>query len=172
MADTRFPVAIGDQVELSKTLTETDVALFTAISGDFDPIHMDEQHAKTTAFGRRIAHGILSMALLSGAASLMSAKARERRFAGTSVSLGYDRIRFVHPVFIGDTLTATYTVGRGARRRQAALHRPRRGRQPRGHRLRRRPAPDEVAEPMSDDGRAVAPGFVVHEQPAVGDRWR
>lgn len=110
MADTRFPVAIGDQVELSKTLTETDVALFTAISGDFDPIHMDEQHAKTTAFGRRIAHGILSMALLSGAASLMSAKARERRFAGTSVSLGYDRIRFVHPVFIGDTLTATYTV--------------------------------------------------------------
>ena len=110
MTASPFPVAPGDRVELSKTLTETDVAFFTAVSGDFDPIHMDEHHAKRTPFGRRIAHGILGMALLSGTASMMSAKARERGFRGTSVSLGYDRIRFVHPVFIGDTLTASYTV--------------------------------------------------------------
>ncbi|MFW5680752.1 MAG: MaoC/PaaZ C-terminal domain-containing protein, partial [Pseudomonadota bacterium] len=90
-----FPVAIGDHVQLSKTLTETDVTLFTAVSGDFDPIHVDEAYARTTPFGRRIAHGLLAMALLSGTASLMSAKARARGFAGTSVSLGYDRIRFV-----------------------------------------------------------------------------
>jgi acyl dehydratase len=105
-----FPVAIGDHVQLSKTLTETDVALFTAVSGDFDPIHVDEAHARTTPFGRRIAHGLLAMALLSGTASMMSAKARARGFTGTSVSLGYDRVRFVHPAFIGDTLTARYTI--------------------------------------------------------------
>lgn len=110
MEQASLPVAIGDHVELSKTLTETDEALFTAVSGDFDPLHVDEVYARSTPFGRRIAHGLLAMALLSGTASLMSAKARARGFAGTSVSLGYDRVRFVHPVFIGDTLTARYTI--------------------------------------------------------------
>jgi len=110
MTDTDFPVAVGDGVTLSKTLTETDLAFFTAMSGDFDPLHTDEQHARSAGFKGRLAHGILSMALLSGTASMMSAKARERGWQGTSMSLGYDRIRFVHPVFVGDTLTATYTV--------------------------------------------------------------
>ncbi len=105
-----LPVAVGDGVQLSKTLTETDIALFTALSGDFDPIHLDEHYARRSAFGRRIAHGLLAMALLSGTAAKMSAKARDKGFAGTSLSLGYDRVRFVHPVFIGDTLTATYVI--------------------------------------------------------------
>jgi len=105
-----FHVEVGETAEVSKTLTETDLALFSAISGDFDPIHVDEAYARTTPFGRRIAHGILSMALLSTVSAIISRRARERGSRGTSVSLGYDRIRFLKPVFVGDTLTARYTI--------------------------------------------------------------
>ena len=106
----RFHVEVGDQAEFSKTITETDLALFAAVSGDFDPIHVDEAYARTTPFGRRIAHGGLSLALLSTVSALISRRARDRGSRGTSVSLGYDRIRFLAPVFVGDTLTARYTV--------------------------------------------------------------
>lgn len=109
MAD-RFFVAVGETAEFSKTLTASDIDQFAAISGDFDPIHVDETHARTTPFGRRIAHGILSMATLSTVSAIMSARARERGSRGTSVSMGYDRIRFLKPVYIGDTLTARYTI--------------------------------------------------------------
>jgi len=106
----RCYVEVGDQAEFSKTITETDLALFAAVSGDFDPIHVDEAYARTTPFGRRIAHGCLSLALLSTVAAQISRRARDRGSRGTSVSLGYDRIRFLAPVFVGDTLTARYTV--------------------------------------------------------------
>lgn len=105
-----FHVEVGETAEFAKTLTETDLALFSAISGDFDPIHVDEAYARTTPFGRRIAHGILSMALLSTVSAMISRRARERGSRSISVSLGYDRIRFLKPVFAGDTLTARYTV--------------------------------------------------------------
>ena len=108
--DNSFHIAVGETAEFSKTLTESDVAQFAAISGDFDPIHVDEAHARTTPFGRRIAHGILSMALLSTVSAMISRRARERGSRGTSVSMGYDRIRVLKPVFIGDTLTARYTI--------------------------------------------------------------
>jgi len=106
----RFHVEVGDQAEFSKTITETDLALFATVSGDFDPIHVDEAYARTTPFGRRIVHGCLSLALLSTVSALISRRARDRGSRGTSVSLGYDRIRFLAPVFVGDTLTARYTV--------------------------------------------------------------
>ena len=105
-----FHVEVGETAEFSKTLTETDLALFSAISGDFDPIHVDETYARTTPFGRRIAHGILSMAFLSTVSAMISRRARERGSRGVSVSMGYDRIRFLRPVFAGDTLTARYTI--------------------------------------------------------------
>jgi acyl dehydratase len=108
--DATAHVNVGDTARFSKTLTEADVAMFCAISGDFDPIHVDDEWARRTPFGRRIAHGILSMALLSTVAGMISRKAVERGSRGASVSMGYDRIRFVAPVFIGDTLTASYTV--------------------------------------------------------------
>lgn len=111
MSDTlKDYVEIGDAFTVSKTLTEADVAMFCAISGDFDPIHVDEVHARSTVFGAGIAHGILSMALLSTVAARMSARAKERGFPGSSVSMGFDKLRFVKPVFIGDTLTASYRV--------------------------------------------------------------
>ena len=101
---------IGEACEFSKTIAESDLMLFAGISGDFDPIHVNEEFAKTTAFGRRIAHGGLVMGLLSTASSMMSRRSIERGNKAVAVSLGYDKIRFVKPVFINDTLTARYTI--------------------------------------------------------------
>ena len=101
---------VGETASFAKTITEADLVLFAGLTGDFDPIHVNEDHAAKTPFGRRIAHGALVMGLLSTTASMMSRRSAERGATGTSVSLGYDRIRFLKPVFIGDTLTARYTV--------------------------------------------------------------
>lgn len=103
-------VEVGESAEVTRRLTAADVAHFAEISQDFDPIHMDDAYAAKSRYGRRIAHGILSMALLSAASSVISRRAKERGSPGVSVSLGYDRIRFLRPVFIGDILTARYTV--------------------------------------------------------------
>ena len=101
---------VGETAEFTKTITETDVAMFSAITADFDPIHVNEDYAAKSPFGKRIAHGGLVLGLLSGCASTMSKRSAERGATAVSVSLGYDKIRFLAPVFIGDTLTARYTV--------------------------------------------------------------
>lgn len=101
---------VGETSEFTKTITETDVAMFSAITADFDPIHVNEDYAAKSPFGKRIAHGGLVLGLLSGCASTMSKRSAERGAKAVSVSLGYDKIRFLSPVFIGDTLTARYTV--------------------------------------------------------------
>ncbi|MFC7398982.1 MaoC family dehydratase [Chelatococcus sp. GCM10030263] len=107
---TEIPVAIGEEASFAKTIGEADLLMFSAISGDFDPIHVNEDYARTTVFGRRIAHGGLVMGLLSTTASMISRRAVERGSKGVSVSLGYDKIRFLKPAFIGDTLTARYRI--------------------------------------------------------------
>ena len=101
---------VGESATFTKTIGESDITLFAGLSGDFDPVHVDEVHASKTIFGRRIAHGGLVMALLSTTASMMARRSAERGATGTPVSLGYDRIRFTAPVFAQDTLTARYTV--------------------------------------------------------------
>lgn len=106
----KLHVEIGEQSRFAKTVTEADLAMFSAISGDFDPVHVDEEYAKSTPFGRRIAHGIAVMGLLSAAESEMSRRIVARGGEGKPVSLGYDGVRFLKPVFIGDTLTATYVI--------------------------------------------------------------
>jgi 3-hydroxybutyryl-CoA dehydratase len=100
----------GDHAEFSKTITAEDIDMFSKISGDNDPVHVDEAYAAKTAFRRRIAHGALVMGLSSTTASMMSRRSVERGATGTPVSAGYDRIRFIRPVFIGDALTARYVV--------------------------------------------------------------
>jgi acyl dehydratase len=105
-----FYIEVGDSAQFATTITESDIAMFCAVSGDFDPIHVDDEHARKTIFGRRVAHGILSMALLSTVSAMISRRAIERGSRGVSVSMGYDRIRFLKPVFVGDTLTARYTI--------------------------------------------------------------
>lgn len=100
----------GERAEFSKTITEADLVLFSGLTGDFDPIHVNEDFARKTAFGKRIAHGALVMGLLSTTASMISRRSVERGATAVPVSLGYDKIRFIAPVFINDTLTARYTV--------------------------------------------------------------
>lgn len=101
---------LGESCEFSKTIAESDLMLFAGLTGDFDPIHVDEQYARSTRFGRRIAHGALVLGLLSTTASMMSRRSVARGATAVPVSLGYDKVRFLRPVFIGDTLTARYTI--------------------------------------------------------------
>ena len=90
--------AVGDAVTFSKTVTEADVALFAAVSGDTYPLHVDAEYAKTTRFGARVAHGMLSASLLSTVSGLM---------LGLPGGIYVEQsLRFRRPVFIGDTLTA------------------------------------------------------------------
>ena len=90
--------AIGDAVTFSKTITEADIVLFAGVSGDTYPLHVDAEYAKSSRFGQRVAHGMLTASLLSTVAGLM---------LGTPGGLFVEQtLRFRRPVFIGDTLTA------------------------------------------------------------------
>lgn len=89
----------------ARTVTEADIVNFAGISGDWNQIHVDEEFAKTTRFGRRIAHGLLTLAIVSG---LMT---RLRLTEDSLVAFyGIDRLRFTNPVFIGDTIKAIVEV--------------------------------------------------------------
>ncbi|MEZ5865745.1 MAG: MaoC family dehydratase [Geminicoccaceae bacterium] len=105
MADSIRTFPVGKVVTFSKTVSESDVYLFAGITGDFDPIHVDEAYASQTEFGGRIAHGALILGYMSTASTLI-----HQGFGRPLVSLGYDRIRIVKPVLIGDTITVTYKV--------------------------------------------------------------
>lgn len=107
---TDFHVSIGDRVSFSKTVGESDVYLFAGITGDFSGNHVNEEYMKRSAFGRRIAHGVLIVGFMSTTSSLMIAEVERKDIDLTPVSLGYDRIRFVKPVFINDTVTTSYTI--------------------------------------------------------------
>jgi acyl dehydratase len=108
----RFGIVPGETARFVKTVTERDLLLTAEITGDHDPLHVDAEYAARTAFGRRIAHGAMVLGLLSGTASAIAQRAIANGADGVPVSVGYDRVRFLAPVFIGDTLTATYTVER------------------------------------------------------------
>jgi acyl dehydratase len=101
---------VGDSVEFARAITAPDIAAFAALSGDDDPVHVDEDAARRTAFGRCIAHGAHVMGFVSAATSRMSRRAVAAGCAGTPVSAGYDRIRFLRPVFAGDSLVARYVI--------------------------------------------------------------
>jgi 3-hydroxybutyryl-CoA dehydratase len=103
-------VKIGEQATLSKTVTDADMLAFAAISGDFDPVHVDDEYAKTTPFGRRIVYGLLTLDLLSGPESEMSRRIVERGCPLKPVTLGYERVRCLAPAYVGDTLRAVYTL--------------------------------------------------------------
>lgn len=105
-----FHVSIGDQVTFAKTVGESDVYLFAGITGDLAANHVNEEYMKARAYGQRIAHGALLVGFMSTTSTMMIAKSVARGIDETPVSLGYDRIRFVAPVFIGDTVTVTYTI--------------------------------------------------------------
>lgn len=93
---------IGDTASLSKTFSDEDVRAFAAISGDKNPVHLDEEYAAKTQFKKRIAHGILT-------AGLISAILGTQLPGEGSIYLG-QQLNFKAPVYLNDTITATVTV--------------------------------------------------------------
>ena len=102
--------ALGHTVSFSKTVSESDVYLFAGITGDLAANHVDEQFMRGTPYGRRIAHGALLVGYMSRCSSMIGDKMMEQHPAIFPVSLGYDKVRFLKPVFIGDTITVRYIV--------------------------------------------------------------
>lgn len=87
---------------LGRTITESDIVIHAGQTGDFYPHHMDAEWCKTQAFGQRIAHGTL---IFSIAVGMTAGDVNPEAF-----SYGYDRLRFIKPVFIGDTLHVRVTI--------------------------------------------------------------
>jgi len=106
----REPIQKGSEISFSKRVTEADINQFAALSGDFAPNHVDEAFMAKTAYGKRIAHGALLIAYTSKASSQIIEDYSAPEEDATPISLGYDRIRFIKPVFIDDTITIRYTV--------------------------------------------------------------
>ena len=104
-----FYVEVGDNASFSKTVSESDVYLFAGITGDLAPNHVNEEYIKKSSYGRRMVHGALLVGFMSTVSSIAIEKTRGEGDE-TPVSLGYDRIRFVAPVFLGDTITLTYKI--------------------------------------------------------------
>jgi len=97
-------IKIGDRFSTEREITDELIKKFAEVSGDHNPIHLDEDFAKNTRFGRRIAHGMLSGAFIS---AVLGNEFKERKIVYLSQTM-----KFIAPVFIGDTVTASGTVSR------------------------------------------------------------
>jgi 3-hydroxybutyryl-CoA dehydratase len=88
---------IGDSARFTKTVTETDIAFFAAISGDFNPVHVDAEWAKGSLFGGRVAHGPLTLALAAGVLGM--------ELPGVGTIAVSNHIDYRRPVYVDDTIT-------------------------------------------------------------------
>jgi len=102
-----FEDYVVDAISTSRgrTITEADIVNFAGLSGDFVELHMNEEYAKRGPFGRRIAHGALIFSISTG---LMVQMTRDPQ--AIVAFYGVDKLRFVAPVFIGDTIHVTQRV--------------------------------------------------------------
>lgn len=90
-------IQLGDRsVTRGRTITETDVVMFAALSGDWYPLHTDQEYAQGTVFGQRIAHGLLVLSITSGLLPMAPQL--------VVAFYGMDQVRFVGPTFLGDTI--------------------------------------------------------------------
>jgi 3-hydroxybutyryl-CoA dehydratase len=100
----------GDLVTRGRTITESDVMAFAGLTGDYMELHTNEAYAQGTKFGRRIAHGALVFSVSMGLATRMNT------LDDTLLAFaGLDKLRFVDPVFLGDTI---HVVKRVAERKE------------------------------------------------------
>jgi len=95
-------IRIGASASWSKTITMADIRAFAALTGDENPLHVDEAFARTTRFGRPIAHGMLVASLISAVLS--------RSLPGPGTIYLSQSLEFVRPVYPGDTITALVEV--------------------------------------------------------------
>ncbi|HOV80251.1 MAG TPA: MaoC family dehydratase [Bacillota bacterium] len=95
-------IEIGDSASITKTITEADVVNYAGIIGDFNPVHVDAEFARTTMFGERLAHGMLTASFIS---TLVG-----RCMPGINGIYLSQELKFLKPVKIGDTITARAEV--------------------------------------------------------------
>jgi 3-hydroxybutyryl-CoA dehydratase len=98
MAWTYETLKVGDKDSISKVIDDAVVRKFADVSNDNNPLHLDEDFAKTTTFGRRIAHGMISAGLISAVLGT--------QLPGMGTVYMSQSLKFRRPVFLGDTLTA------------------------------------------------------------------
>jgi len=103
MSDDVFGVKVGDTASFEKTVSAEDIVAFARVTGDEQPLHLDDEYAKTTRFKRRIAHGMLSAGYISAALGTKLAP------NATVVYLN-QTLRFMRPVYPGDTISAKLEV--------------------------------------------------------------
>jgi acyl dehydratase len=97
---------VGERIStVGRTIEAGDVSLFAGLSGDFNPMHVNEQHASQSVFGTRIAHGLLTLAVTSGQLNGTGV------FEGTAIGfLGMTNARYSNPVRFGDTVNTVFTI--------------------------------------------------------------
>ena len=95
-------INVGDSASITKTVTQADVTLFAGLTGDFNPLHVNEEFAKKTQFGRRLVHGAFSSGLISAVIGM--------KLPGPGALYASQSVKFVKPVFFNDTVTARATV--------------------------------------------------------------
>lgn len=102
-----IPLDVGQRFTWAKTVAESDVYLFAGITGDLSPNHVDERYMARTHYGTRIAHGALLLSYASAVSTMIQAAT-----AGHCVSYGYDRVRFLAGVPIGETIDIVFVIDR------------------------------------------------------------
>lgn len=108
-------LVVGMEAIFSKTITEADIVNYAGTSGDFNPVHVNEEFARATRFHARIAHGLLIAGMISAVLGT--------RLPGPGAIYVDQQIRFHAPVYIGDTVTACVRVlDKQAERRRVRMH--------------------------------------------------
>jgi len=97
-----YELKVGDSAQISKTITESDIYDFAKVTGDFNPVHLDQAYAEKTVFKGRIAHGLFSVGLLSNILGNI--------LPGHGTIYLSQEVKFLAPVRIGDTITARVEV--------------------------------------------------------------
>ena len=103
MTDSVLGVKVGDTAEFAKAVSEQDIVAFAEVTGDKQPLHLDDSYAAKTRFKRRLAHGMLS-------AGFISAALGTKLTSNATVIYLSQSLRFLRPVFPGDTITARLEV--------------------------------------------------------------
>jgi 3-hydroxybutyryl-CoA dehydratase len=116
-----FYLNVGDEVVQERLVTAAVIDAFADVSGDHSPNHVDDKKMSKSAYGGRIAHGALLVAYMSACSTEIVERAPDVRSTETPVSLGYDRIRFLKPIHVGDKILLRYTVKQIDTERRRAL---------------------------------------------------
>jgi 3-hydroxybutyryl-CoA dehydratase len=95
-------INIGDNASFSKTVTETDIIIYAGLTGDFNPLHVNSEFAKTSIFGERVAHGTIALGLIAPVVGM--------KLPGLGSILLHMEAKFIAPVKINDTITAEAKV--------------------------------------------------------------